>query len=507
MTDTSRATKPTLTRVPPHDLDTERFTLGAALINTHAAALFGDIDPDIFYKPAHQHIAHVLRDLHYDASPTDIGTVAAILRQRGLLDTIGGPGYLIELQGACPNTSAIPTWVDILRGYQQRRRILGVASELVDAVYRDTPTDGLVAELHDASNTHHLDQPSTWEPANLARALAGEGDTLEPTQLARTDGATLLYPGKVHSLIGEPEGGKSWLAVLACIQAINAGQHVLYIDFEADDVTQTTRLLELGVDPHDILDRFHYIRPDEPHDKAAALRLAATLETWTPHIVVLDGVAEALSLNGWDENKASDVTNFYVQIARPLARHGAAVATIDHVVKDKEQQGRYARGSTAKLAAIDGAVYKLEVIRPFGRGLAGAAKVVVNKDRHGHVRSIANSGKLLGELHLDGTGPHLLLELRPPSVVNPDQPFRPTHYMEKVSRELETITDPPSANALCAVVGGKKSVVLTAIRTLITEGYIDTIAGPRGFLHKSVKPYREAFETDHPHDPRSGHDD
>lgn len=504
MTDTSRATRPTLNRVPPHDTEIERFVLGAALLNTQAAALVADIDPDIFYKPAHTHIADAITGLHTEGSSTDPGTVAAVLRQRGLLDAAGGANYLVDLQTDCPNTTGIPKWADLLRSYHQRRRTLGLAGEIAEAVYRDAPTDGLIAELHDASNNRHLQHHSTWEPANLARALAGEGDTLQPTQLDRTDGNALLYPGKVHSLIGEPEGGKSWLAVLACTQSIQRGEHVLYIDFEADDVTQVTRLLELGVDPTNILEYFHYIRPDEPHDKAAALRLAAAIEAWTPHLVILDGVAEALALNGWDENKASDVTNFYVQVARPLARHGAAVATIDHVTKDKETQGRYARGSTAKLAAIDGAVYKLEVLKPFGRGLAGAAKVLVNKDRHGHIRAIANGGKLLGELHLDATTGTLQLELRPPSVVNPDQPFRPTHYMEKVSRELEHLTEPPSANALCSIVGGKKTIVLAAIRALIDEGYVDTKAGPRGFLHTSVKPYREAFENDYPDDPRSG---
>ncbi len=494
-----------LERVPPHDDATERNVLGAALLHPHAAAHVAGIDADIFYRPAHQHIAHVIADLYADASPTDPGTVAAVLRTRGLLDQIGGPSYLTDLQGDCTNTAGTPKWVDILTGYQQRRRTLGLAGEIVDAVYRNTPTDGLVAELHSAANASHLDQPSTWEPVNLVRALAGEGDALHPTLLERVDGQPILYPGKVHSFVGEPEGGKSWLALLATIQAIAHGQHVLYVDFEADDVTQTTRLLELGVDPTDLLERFHYIRPDDPHDKAAALRLTAVLDAWRPHLVVLDGVAEALSLNGWDENSAADVTRFYVQVARPLARYGAAVVTIDHVVKDKESQGRYARGSTAKLAAIDGAVYKVEVVKPFGRGLVGSARIVVNKDRHGHIRAIAGGGKHLGVMRLDSTHPGVIaLELTPPDTTHSDGPFRPTGYMEKVSRELESIAEAPSANAICSVVGGKKTVVLAAIRALIDESYVDTIAGPRGFLHRSVKPYREVVEQSYSHDDRTG---
>lgn len=489
-----------LQRVPPHDDQTEANLLGAVLVQAPIAAL---LEPDHFYREAHATIAQTIVDLAGEGSSTDVGTIAATLRQRGLLDAIGGAAYLIDLQANTPSTTGAPKWAEMLADYANRRRTLGLAGEIVDAVYRNVPTGGLVAELHQAASRAALAQHSSWEVANLAAALAGEGDDLKPTVLHRSDGAAVLYPGKVHSIVGEPESGKGWLVLHGTTQILEQGGHVLYIDWEADDTTQVTRLLELGVPPAIILERFHYIRPAEPHDSAAALRLAACLDAWEVRLVILDGVAEALALNGWDENNAADVTTFYVQVARPLTRDGAAVVTIDHVVKDKDSQGRYARGSTAKLAAIDGAVLKMEAFKPFGRGLAGAARIVVNKDRHGHVRSASAAGRNLGEFRLNSTGSTVHALFKAPSTGDDGEGgFRPTILMERVSIAVEKANEAgvkPTRNAILAVVKSKrKQDTVDAIAHLVDEGYIGFAVGPRNsHAHVVHKPYREVD------DPRS----
>lgn len=61
--------------------------------------------------------------------------------------------------------------------------------------------------------------------------------------------------------------------------------------------------------------------------------------------------------------------------------HAAAVLVIDHDTKSSEPS-RYARGSGAKLAAVDVAS-KIEPIRPFGKTESGTARLKVVKDRRG----------------------------------------------------------------------------------------------------------------------------
>jgi len=105
-------------------------------------------------------------------------------------------------------------------------------------------------------------------------------------------------------------------------------------------------------------------------------------------------------LHGLDPLSNPDVERFFEMLPRRLARRGLPVLLTDHVTKDREGRGRYAIGAQHKLAAIDGAAYSLAVVRPFGRGLAGAALLTVTKDRPGYVRQAAGPGGRIGELRV-----------------------------------------------------------------------------------------------------------
>ena len=67
---------------------------------------------------------------------------------------------------------------------------------------------------------HLDDEPTTWEPVDLGPYLRGQIKPPAPPSigLCRTDGVRLLYPGCEHTVIGETESGKTWLA-LACVAA------------------------------------------------------------------------------------------------------------------------------------------------------------------------------------------------------------------------------------------------------------------------------------------------
>jgi hypothetical protein len=485
-----------LQRVPPHDLEVEARLLGTAMLHPEAAPTIASVDPADYYKPGHGHIADAIRSLLGEGSVVQAGTVAAELRQRGLLDSVGGSSFVIDLLGMAASTPAVPKLIDLVTSYARRRRMLGLLSESVDVVYRNQNPEGLVAELSRAVVADSMATVSTWDPVNLAAVLAGEGEVPEPVALARTDGVLLLYPGKIHALNAEPEAGKSWVALLACLQEMLAGRHVVYVDFEDDAAAVVGGPLELGAQPSEVIELFHYVRPDEAVGAGAALlRLTALCEAIRPSMAVVDGVTEALALNGWSSKDDTDLAAFFAAIPRPLARSGAAVLVLDHVVKDKETRGRWAIGSQHKMAGVDGAVYGLDSVKPFSRGNSGMGRLWVNKDRHGKVRPHAAGQRLISEIHFlsSDEGRAVNIELRPPSV-EADGGFRPTGYMERVSRELESLSagQGMSLREIRAVIHGKASVVDAAIGALVKEGYVTIAAGPRGArLHRSAKPYRD----------------
>lgn len=91
------------------------------------------------------------------------------------------------------------------------------------------------------------DFPSTCEPIDLTPYLDGTIKPVKPTLGPRSDGVRLLYRGKMHSLVGESEAGKTWLALLWCALEILAGHDVLFIDCEDGPEGITERLLDLGM--------------------------------------------------------------------------------------------------------------------------------------------------------------------------------------------------------------------------------------------------------------------
>ncbi|SVB17313.1 uncharacterized protein METZ01_LOCUS170167, partial [marine metagenome] len=93
-------------RVPPYNLDAEASLLGAMLLSRDAIAdALEIIEVDHFYKPSHGHVYDAICTLYASGDPADPVTVSEMLTRAGVLDQIGGPGFLLELQAATPATS------------------------------------------------------------------------------------------------------------------------------------------------------------------------------------------------------------------------------------------------------------------------------------------------------------------------------------------------------------------------------------------------------------------
>ena len=485
-----------LQRVPPHDVQTEQHLLGAALLHRDAAAVAAGVDSGDYYHKALAPTAEAINTGGAVSPPVDAGTVAALLRARGQLEGINGDAYvgaayLVHLQAICPAIGSATSAAAWVQRYARQRRILRIAGDVVDAIYKGVEIDGLVAEMAAATEAGIVGLESSWDLVNLATTLAGEGADEQPIYLQRSDGVSLLYPGKVHAFNAESETGKSMLALYCCAERLLLGEHVGYIDFEDSPSGVVERMLGFGVDAATLLERFHYIRPDDPIDGKAKLKVREMLRVFPVTVVVIDGVAEALALTGWKENDANDIAAFYNSIPRAIARDGVAVILIDHLVKDKEKQGNDARGSGHKRAGINGASYKLESVTPFVRGGQGIAKIVLTKDRPARVRPHA-SGKVIAEMHLSSnadTGA-LACELRTPTAVDDDGQFRPTGYMERVSLALEQSTVAVSRSWIEREVKGRSDHIRAAIDALHAAGHLAIERQGQALLHSLMKPYR-----------------
>jgi hypothetical protein len=183
---------------------------------------------------------------------------------------------------------------------------------------------------------------------------------------------------------------------------------------------------------------------------------------------VVDGVTEAMTLQGLNLNDNGDVAKFYAPY-RVLASEGPAIEYLDHVTKDRETRGRYALGAGHKLAGVDVA-YSVELREPFGRGRSGLARIDVMKDRPGFVRQAGiSSSRAIAEFSMtsnpDGS---MDAELRPP----PTGAFRPTVLMGRVAEYLATCGSEPSQAEILRTVRGKRDGLILALECLVEEGYV-----------------------------------
>jgi AAA domain len=358
---------------------------------------------------------------------------------------------------------------------------------------------------YDAELEEVLSPPvASWAPIDLGPFLDGTVCPVVPSLLPRTDGVALIYPGLTHSLHGESESGKSWVAQAEAARILSTGGRVLFVDFESDAGALVERLRLLGVDDEAVRARFAYVHPEvDPRSPNEAAAFAGML-TQGFALAVLDGVTDAVGLFGLESRDNDALTMWARLLPKRIADEtGAAVVMVDHVTKSAESRGRFAIGGQAKLATITGAAYTVETAQPLGRGLRGVIVLTVAKDRPGYVRGHSGrqrasdrtqeAARIIVDSTLEGV---VTITVEPPSD-NADgscSTFRPTTLMERISEALEISTRGPlSFRQLDDVVHGKADAKRDAIRVLVAEGHVTVTPGARGAnLHDLVKPYRQA---------------
>lgn len=477
------------TRVPPHDLDAETALLGAMLLNRDAARDAADLDPACFYRPLHASIHRAIVALYNLEEPIDVVTVAA--RVGDELEAAGGKQFLLELTAATPASANGRQYAEIVRAAAARRRTISLAGELADAAYVGLDFTDRAAELLDHVERGAVFSPSTLEVVDLGPILRGETPDVVPFWLHRNDGHALLYPGKLHDLHGEPSHGKTWVALAAVRHVLESGGAAVYVDFEDTPRGIVGRLIALGVDTELVGDttRFRYVRPASGLGPAELAQLHAVIAELSPDLVVIDGVANALAADGYDENSNPDVVQWAVTVPRPIAAMGGAVVMLDHVTRDPQGRTRGARGAGAKLAIIDGVSYEVRLGAAFSRRREGFAKIIIAKDREGAVGSIGETVAHARIVPRDD-GARVGLWLEPPPVTEKGE-FKPTGLMARISHHLRDAGTPQGSALIFDIVHGKQAHKRQALALLVFEGFVEEVKEGRRTLYRHVKTYRE----------------
>lgn len=500
-----------------HNTAAEQAILGTLLDHPHRINdVRTQLRPTDFYRPEHEDLYQLLLDRHDASQPIDHILIADHLITTGRINqplwrNLGGPLYLQTLREADPVAANLDAHVERVRDHARIRSSLQAIEKARDTVRNASPDDlydtlGQAMDgIEEALRRDGTPTSATTDTglADLGWLLTGEAPEMpQPKYTHRGDDVALFYPAEINGLVGDPESGKTWVAMTAVVEALSNGETAAMIDVDHNGPNHTAaRLLLLGARLEHLADpeRFRYYEPHEPEQLLAAVDDNTRRHT---DVVIVDSIGEVFPMLGVSTNDGDEMTTALRRVCTTMKTAGCCVITIDHLPKSTDaRQTGFAIGTIAKKRMIRGTYLHVEARTQPAPGQIGRMTLRILKDAFGQVRK-ATPGGYAGTFVLDSTHSETAaitrwaIERESAPVDAATGTFRPTAYMERVSRHVED-NDQATFGDIKRAIGGKDTHLRTAIKLLIDEGFMTTIAGPRNSqLHHSISHYREA-EDDH----------
>src|ERR1700753_1434985 len=140
-------------RVLPHNIEAEASILGGILLRNEVLSHLDTIEVEDFYDNRHRVVFQAIRNLEAAARPIDVVTLENEIAKAGKLEAIGGVAFLGELTLRVPIVENVVAYAEIVVEKYLARRLMLVASEIVERGYSD---DREIGEYLDSSEARLL---------------------------------------------------------------------------------------------------------------------------------------------------------------------------------------------------------------------------------------------------------------------------------------------------------------------------------------------------------------
>ncbi|GHP13975.1 replicative DNA helicase [Lentilactobacillus fungorum] len=135
--------------LPPQNIDAEKAVLGAIFLSTDALIEAMEyLEPDDFYKRAHQIIFQDMVELNDRDQAVDVVTITNLLTEQNNLDDVGGMEYIADLAGSVPTAANVAYYAKIVKDKSLLRRLIQTATNIVTNSYNTD--DDITTVLDDA---------------------------------------------------------------------------------------------------------------------------------------------------------------------------------------------------------------------------------------------------------------------------------------------------------------------------------------------------------------------
>lgn len=126
-------------KVPPNNMEAEQSVLGAMLLDKEAISVVAEtVKGEDFYREAHRQIFEAIMELYDKDEPADLVTLIENLRNKGILDSIGGLSYISNLASSVPTTANVKYYAKIVEEKSTLRKLIKNSSEILDNCYEQS---------------------------------------------------------------------------------------------------------------------------------------------------------------------------------------------------------------------------------------------------------------------------------------------------------------------------------------------------------------------------------
>jgi replicative DNA helicase len=227
---------------PPVSPEAEMSLLGSMILDPNVVPdVLGLIkNENDFYAQKHAHIYKAVVDVYDQRHSGDLVQIVDMLRDRGVLEQVGGPQYLAELAEAVPTAVNAPHFARIVADKAKLRRLIDAAGQILYDAYHaaDLGPEGS-REVLDSAEMRVFEiaqEQHGSDPTGLAELLDIELKRIEQMDF---EGGALsgvasgfaemdemlrgLQPGEMLILAARPSMGKTALALNLCEQIARGG--------------------------------------------------------------------------------------------------------------------------------------------------------------------------------------------------------------------------------------------------------------------------------------------
>ncbi len=168
-------------RIPPQSIPSEQAVLGSIMLRKDAMHEVEDmITADSFYVEKHKKIFQAMLDLSVKNEPIDMLSLSTKLKERKLLEAVGGNQYLAEIVNVVPSSTNIKHYADIVQKKYVLRSLIEAADYVSELAFEegDDHMDDIL-DMAEKKIFNVVSSPKNQKYVNLKDALPEAYERLE----------------------------------------------------------------------------------------------------------------------------------------------------------------------------------------------------------------------------------------------------------------------------------------------------------------------------------------